>query len=318
MNLEILHQHIANPNLIKEDEIQALRDLTIKYPFAQLFSILYLKALATNQHINFDEELQEHAYRITDRSKLYELIQDKQEEIIKEVVLKEDPQPEIIPIQEKLEVEPILTLTEDLVLVEEIESETIVELTPEEIQSENADFSEVLIEQKQDEKPEERIDVATDALEKEMLAHAMSSAYSLALEEENKEEKPSTTPVDIDQARSFTSWLKQSAPEKDQAQANIAKTAEMLKQLKNNEKSKDTEVNPKEVEKKEFFSASKTARQSVLDDKLIYSETLANIFAAQGNYPKAILAFQQLMLTIPEKKLYFAQKIKDLKLKLNT
>ena len=48
------------------------------------------------------------------------------------------------------------------------------------------------------------------------------------------------------------------------------------------------------------------------------TETLANIFAIQGNFPKAIIAYEQLMLTNPEKKIFFAQRIKELKEKLNT
>ena len=45
------------------------------------------------------------------------------------------------------------------------------------------------------------------------------------------------------------------------------------------------------------------------------SETLAEIFEAQGNYLKAIDAYQQLMLLIPEKKSFFADQIKKLKKK---
>jgi hypothetical protein len=45
---------------------------------------------------------------------------------------------------------------------------------------------------------------------------------------------------------------------------------------------------------------------------------LAKIFALQGNYPKAIYAYEQLMLSNPEKKIFFASQIKELKKKLNT
>lgn len=68
--------------------------------------------------------------------------------------------------------------------------------------------------------------------------------------------------------------------------------------------------------KKEFFSPSKVAKKSLDESSLPVSETLAQIFAAQGNYPKAIASYEQLMLKFPEKKSFFANQIKKLKQKL--
>ena len=42
---------------------------------------------------------------------------------------------------------------------------------------------------------------------------------------------------------------------------------------------------------------------------------LAEIFVKQGNYPKAIKIYEQLMLSIPEKKLFFASRINYIKQK---
>jgi hypothetical protein len=44
---------------------------------------------------------------------------------------------------------------------------------------------------------------------------------------------------------------------------------------------------------------------------------LASILALQGNFPKAIVAYEQLILTNPEKKVFFASQIEELQKKLN-
>ena len=66
-------------------------------------------------------------------------------------------------------------------------------------------------------------------------------------------------------------------------------------------------------EQKQFFSASKMAAKSLIDDGEIVTETLANIYADQGNYEKAISSYQTLILKFPEKSALFAGRIKELK-----
>jgi tetratricopeptide (TPR) repeat protein len=68
---------------------------------------------------------------------------------------------------------------------------------------------------------------------------------------------------------------------------------------------------------KQFFSASKMAAKSLIDDGEIVTETLANIYADQGNYEKAISSYQTLILKFPEKSALFAARMEELK-KLNS
>jgi len=60
------------------------------------------------------------------------------------------------------------------------------------------------------------------------------------------------------------------------------------------------------------------ARNSVKEDDELVSETLAKIYATQGNLQKAIASYEKLLLKYPEKKTYFAPLIKNLKEKLNS
>ena len=69
--------------------------------------------------------------------------------------------------------------------------------------------------------------------------------------------------------------------------------------------------------KTEFYNAVNMAKQSLADDITFVSETLAKIFVMQGNYNKALQAYENLRLKYPEKRLYFAAQIKNLRKLIN-
>ena len=69
--------------------------------------------------------------------------------------------------------------------------------------------------------------------------------------------------------------------------------------------------------KQEFFNPISAAQDSVVDQEKIVSETLAMIYAKQGYLEKAISIYEKLILKNPEKSVYFAGQINELKNKLN-
>jgi len=67
-----------------------------------------------------------------------------------------------------------------------------------------------------------------------------------------------------------------------------------------------------------FYSPVNMARKSIIEPEDIVSETLAKIYAQQGNVAKAESLYKKLALKFPEKSRYFASLIEDLKSNPNT
>ena len=70
--------------------------------------------------------------------------------------------------------------------------------------------------------------------------------------------------------------------------------------------------------KSTFYSPSNMAKKSIVEPEDLITETLANIYAQQGNFKKAISFYQKLSLKFPEKSRYFAALIEELKKKSNS
>jgi hypothetical protein len=331
LNWEQIAQRVENPSISSGEDIQDLKLLCDKFPYSQVFPMLYLKALAQNKHILFEEELEKYAFRITNRAQLYELIHFEFGEISN---LGVEDKLEIL--EEDLEVTKIPEIVDELTesATVELESYEKIELDIEQevgiietlVSSDENSQVEVIEEEFQDEKV-----VSIEELEKDILASSFSLSYKLedsenevdtiseidlteleielTLHEKLQEEEVQLKKFDIHKARTFNDWLKLSDSDYSIEQDNLEEEKE--------------ETNPEityiefEKPKREFFSPAKKAKESLDESNLPVSETLARIFEIQGNIPKSIYVYEQLSLIIPEKKTYFASQIKKLRKKLN-
>lgn len=128
-------------------------------------------------------------------------------------------------------------------------------------------------------------------------SHTISKAEPVeqanAVDEEKKAEKSDT--------------LQGKTPKTDKKGSNIEQHKNIIDKI--------IEADPGRIKlgNNKFFTPASDAKQSLLENEHLVTETLAKIYALQGNISKAIRAYEILSLKFPQKSVYFASLIEKLK-----
>ncbi len=308
-----IQQLFTNPSELNRIDPSELKEAVAHFPFSTSLAILYLQSLNARGDLRFQEELNRHAIRITDRTVLYTLVKETEFETAIEI----DVESSVIPMEilkgGKTEVE-----TEKDVKIESLddqtqEIDTSIDNSTEEIQVEDVvskeeiDEVELLIQAGaaqagyilENEKQSVDID------KKDEITFAKNEESNLCERKEHEHVEKIVSTLDNNELTtefSFIQWL------------NF--TTETIQSVDEIEEKKPI-IELIDRPKKEFYSPSKKAKESLDEQKMPVSETLAKIFELQGNFPKAIYVYEQLSLIYPEKKTYFATQIKQIKKKIN-
>lgn len=312
MNLSEVAKFVEQPVGFENSQVQELKALVDKYPYAQSFAILYLKALSDLQSFHFEDELKKHACAITNRAVLFDLInatpETERPEEEKENIQTVEKTPESIE-------KPIV---EEKTVVEALDTTIAIDLSSTTTEAKETD---------EIEKTKEAIEIVPESsddvspLEVEILSSAFSSVASIeseiefSIHPENEVEEEivgeEATQENTSEKKNFIAWLHAStSKEKEENQKKIKVNALIESFIDNSPKISSP--------KSDFYSANKKAVESVEENAIPVSPTLAKIYALQGHYPKSIAIYQQLILKYPEKKTYFANQIKELEKKLNS
>ncbi|MFY7990028.1 MAG: hypothetical protein ACOVO3_04800 [Fluviicola sp.] len=323
MHTEDIALFIKNPGAIQATHVEELRVMAEKHPYAAVYSLLYLQALKQFRSVDLEEQLPHVAYRLSDRKRLYHLLQE-QVSAHAEVENKHHVPPAV-----EAQTEPVL-----------IEEQVISEISTPELAIENSIIENVetpeLIEESEVEEP--LVAEIESAFELETTAFSLEQSFSLETVEISEEEQEDVgisfgeniikETAELEEAsftipsetgkKSFTSWLKSGTSGSAENTINEPE-AEVAKPSKKQEIIDKFIAEEPSIQRNKtaFFSPSQKAKASLDEGTVPVSETLAKIYEAQGNYPKAIHVYHQLILNNPEKKTLFAVRIEELKKKLS-
>ena len=305
--------YIKNPNSLEKNSVKELQKLVNDFPYFQSAHLLLSLASKKWDASVYQKSLKKTAIVVTNRSHLFNLIQ--QFEISNTVIEDSDHQ--------KLVVEEVL---EPIDSTKELNILKATELL---IENSDSEISETEFQQKTKPNAEEVLEneiakqVVGAIVEKQMF----NLSDTQLLFKQNKE--PET----------FTDWLRLIQKSNKQLSGenifdtNIENNTDIKTRLEKgkiitqesalNKKLKNLALIDKIIENspgqikikddQKFYSPEHNAKESLLENEHLVSETLAKIYALQGSVNKAVRAYEILSLKFPQKSAYFASLIQKLK-----
>ena len=295
--------YLNAPEELNGHSIDALEKLVKEYPYFQTGRMLYLKNLHNQNSIDYEKNLHITSAYVPGGKVLYNLIRKKSQE--EQQVISH----QLSVIGEKPKEEAIVILKEVPIIIRE------------------KDSSLPIVAKEETGKKDEYDELHPDSyreLEKEILREAYKTSMTIDLlqEEEVKSQKhvvseaePSKAeqPISKSGKYSFNDWLKVvSGKSPDSAVQEMVIQKKQKSDLIDNFLLDQTAKSSSKP-KMEFFSADSMAKKSIQDDETFVSETLASIYLKQGNLPKALRAYEILVVKYPEKIHIFAPLLEKIK-----
>jgi tetratricopeptide (TPR) repeat protein len=328
---------LNNPNSVNEKQAKTLESVVDNFPYFQSARALYLKGLYNQDSYKYNFALKQTAAHTTDRSVLFDFITSDEFNIIEKAIYEqklaqlleidvieshvlhnelENTETEIANLKDEFEIPVVPTVEFDSIadvefvkaeesLTEAVVLDEVVEIAPIVVKTE-----EVVLEKITPEKIEPTILVEKETSTEEKLELGKPITFTQS------------------EKHSFQEWLQLTSfkpiereNEKKSEQIEIksdAKTKEKVGNPSNKQKKieiidKFIETNPKIKPAKETAEAPVIPIE-IKDTSHLMTETLARVYLEQKKYSKAIQAYEILILKYPEKSIFFADRIKDIKI----
>ena len=309
-----LLNYIKNTSLLDKQSTAELQKLANDFPYFQTAHLLLSLSSKKWDASIYQQSLKKTAIVATNRSHLFHLIHQLETNLVLDVSVntsKEKTNP-LDNIQEDREQELDILKATDVVTETKNEAVSVTQkkvLNPEEIL------------EKEIEK-----EVVNAFVEKEILkTHELHHPASGKEQPENFSEWLLFLKKNNGQSYQKIEEKVNTQKEKNLASKNTEQTTkttdETIKTLSKKEKNKALidkiiDTNPGLIRNKEepkFYAPDTKAKESLIENEHLVTETLAKIYALQGSVNKAVRAYELLSLKFPQKSAYFASLIQKLK-----
>lgn len=324
MNLSEYTYLLNNPNAVNEKQAKALETVVDNFPFFQSARALYLKGLYNQDSYKYNFALKQTAAHTTDRSVLFDFITSDEFTIIeKDIYEQKLAQLMGIEVVESNIGYAIFTETNNVIEIQDFEESTLPTIEFEPI----PDIEFVKVE-------ELETNVNDSELEEKIIpVEIVNEVISVDITKDKQiaEEKLQLgKPISFTQneQHSFQEWLQLASINPIERKTEVTKPLFSAKPIEKedqkaeniSDKQKKLEIIDKFIETNPKITPSREVVETpvksieISDTTHLMTETLARVYLEQKKFSKAIQAYEILILKYPEKSIFFADRIKDIKI----
>jgi tetratricopeptide (TPR) repeat protein len=324
LNLSEYTYLLNNPNAVNEKQAKALETVVDNFPFFQSARALYLKGLYNQDSYKYNFALKQTAAHTTDRSVLFDFITSDEFSIIeKDIYEQKLAQLMGIEVVESNIGYAIFTETNNVIEIQDFEESTLPTIEFEPI----ADIEFVKVE-------ELETNVNDSELEEKIIpVEIVNEVISVDITKDKQiaEEKLQLgKPISFTQneQHSFQEWLQLASINPIERKTEVTKPLFSAKPIEKedqkaeniSDKQKKLEIIDKFIETNPKITPSREVVETpvksieISDTTHLMTETLARVYLEQKKFSKAIQAYEILILKYPEKSIFFADRIKDIKI----